>query len=81
MNFRIITKNHAAYSKLGFLQKSVSAPLGLTSLPNSLEVKVISLINACSCHVRFEFMISQKKSLISKAPDLPCAAVVHLLRL
>ena len=81
MNFRIITKNHAAYSKLGFLQKSISAPLGLTSLPMSLEVKVIYLIDACSCHVRFEFVISQKKSLNYKALDLPCATIGHLLRL
>ena len=31
MNFRIITKNHAADSKIGSSQKSILEPMGLTS--------------------------------------------------
>ena len=31
MNFRIITKIHAADSKIGFPQKSILEPMGLTS--------------------------------------------------
>ena len=31
MNFRILTKNHAAYPEIGFLTKSISKPYGRTT--------------------------------------------------
>ena len=38
MNFRIITKNHAADPKIGFLTKSISKPNGYaTAMPPGWE--------------------------------------------
>ena len=40
MNLRIITKNHAADSEIGFLTKSVSNPQGReTAMPPAWELK------------------------------------------
>ena len=41
MNLRIITKNHAADSEIGFLKKSNSKPYGpATAMPTALELKL-----------------------------------------
>ena len=40
MNLRIITKNHAADPKIGFLAKSISKPNGCaTAMPTAWELK------------------------------------------
>ena len=40
MNFRIITKNHAADSEIRFLTKSISKPFGpATAMPPAWELK------------------------------------------
>ena len=40
MNLRIITKNHAADSEIGFLTKSISKPYGrATAIPPAWELK------------------------------------------
>ena len=40
MNFRVITKNDAVDSEIGFLTKSISKPYGRsTSMPPALELK------------------------------------------
>ena len=40
LNFRIITKNHAAYSEKGFLTKSISKPNDCaTAMPPARELK------------------------------------------
>ena len=39
MNFRIITKNHAADPEIGFLRKSISKPNGCaTAMPTAWEL-------------------------------------------
>ena len=39
MNFKIITKNHAADPEIGFLTKSISKPYGrATAIPPALEL-------------------------------------------
>ena len=41
MNLRIITKNHAADSEIGFLTKSILKPYGrATALPTAWEIKI-----------------------------------------
>ena len=41
MNLRIITKNHAADSEIGFLTKSISKPYGrATAMPTVWELRV-----------------------------------------
>ena len=44
MNLRIITKNHAAGPKMGFLTKSISKPNGsATAMPRAWELKSTSV--------------------------------------
>ena len=43
MNLRIITKNHAADPKIGFLTKSIPKPYGrATAMPPAWELGIIS---------------------------------------
>ena len=45
MNLTIITKNHAADTKIGFLTKSISKPNGrATAMPTALELNNEPLI-------------------------------------
>ena len=49
MNLKIITKNHPAYTDVGFLTKSISKPYDrATAMPPACELKIIaeSFLNA-----------------------------------
>ena len=44
MNLRIVTKNHAADSEIGFLKKSISKPYGrATPMPPAWELNAVKM--------------------------------------
>ena len=45
MNFRIIMKNRAAYTEIGFLTKSILEPYGrATAMPTAWELKRLGVL-------------------------------------
>ena len=57
MNFRVITKNHAADSKMSSAKKSILEPIGLTSpVPTAWE------LNSWSIVIKFPDEVANKTS-------------------
>ena len=62
MNFRIITKNHAADPEIGFLTKSISKPNGrATAMPTAWELNAFYNFTQC----KFQFILNSNKKAYS----------------
>ena len=70
IDFRIITKNHAADKEIGFLTKSISKLNGYaTAMPTAWELKLTFLLNGEEN--KYNYKITLRKNLIKSLYRFP----------